>query len=134
MSVPAFTSGRRAPDHVLGVFGRERLSEALSATHRAGYGPYTRVLDGRRSSTDLQLSRAGLEIAEGPTPGPEDLVILVQAPGRVDRVAELFHQLGAQLVAQAQRSGARSPEVSRSLPMPDIAIPLPGDEAPDAGA
>jgi hypothetical protein len=130
--VPA--AGRRSPDHVLGVFGRERLSEALSATHRAGFGPYTRVLDGQRSSTTSQLSRAGLEIAEGPSPEAEDLIILVQAPGRVDRVAELFHQLGAHLVAQAHRSISRpTPEISSPL-APEINIPHPQVETPDAGA
>lgn len=59
-SVPA--GSKQIPDHVLGVFGRERLSEALSATHRAGFGPYTRVFDGQRADTAAQLSRAGLEI------------------------------------------------------------------------
>jgi hypothetical protein len=134
MSDSAPAAGRRTPDHVLGVFARERLSEALSATHRAGFGPYTRVLDGQRSSTATQLSRAGLEIAEGPGPEPEDLVILVQAPGRVDRVAELFHQLGAQQVALAQRPVARPAAASVALLVPDIAIPLGNDASVDNGA
>ncbi len=134
MSVPASNAGSREPDHVLGVFARERLSEALSATHRAGFGPYTRVFDGKRSSTATQLTRAGLEIASGPAPGPDDLVILVQAPGRVDRVAELFHQLAAQMVARAQRSVAHSAVTSSTPLLPEIAIPLAGDDAPNAGA
>jgi len=134
MIEPAPAAGRRLPDHVLGVFGRERLNEALSATHRAGFGPHTRVLDGQRSSTTTQLSRAGLEIAVGPTPEPQDLVILVQAPGRVDQVAELFHQLGAQVVAQAQRSVARSIEVNQSPLGPEITIPREADEAPNTRA
>ncbi|MDQ2653271.1 MAG: hypothetical protein M3Z20_09515 [Chloroflexota bacterium] len=129
MSAPVSEAGRRLPDHILGVFARERLSEALSATHRAGFGPYTRVFDGQRSSTASQLARAGLEIAAGESPGPEDLVIVVQAPGRVDRVAEMFHQLGAQLVAQARRAEARSTEVDRSPLVPEIAISLAGDLA-----
>lgn len=131
-SVPV--GNRRAPDHVLGVFSRERLSEALSATHRAGFGPYTRVLDGQRADTASQLSRAGLEIPRGPSPAPDDLVILVQAPGRVDRVAELFHQLGAQLVVQAQRSVAPAAEPDHSSLMPEIAVPLPSDRASGDGA
>lgn len=130
MSDPAPLAGKHIPDHVLGVFARERLSEALSATHRAGFGPYTRVFDGQRSSTASQLARAGLEIAAGATPAPEDLVIVVQAPGRVDRVAELFHQLGAQVVAQARRAGIRPKEAERSLLLPDIAISLGDHEAP----
>jgi hypothetical protein len=128
MDVPVLVTGKRNPDHVLGVFARERLSEALSATHRAGFGPYTRVFDGQRSSTALQLSRAGLEIAEGPSPRAEDLVIVVQAPGRVDRVAELFHQLGAQLVTHAQRPMARLTETDHSLLSPEIAIPYGQDD------
>ncbi len=134
MSEPAGPAGRRQPDHVLGVFARERLNEALSATHRAGFGPYTRVLDGQRSDTGSQLARAGLEIAEGPAPAPDDLVILVQAPGRVDRVAELFHQLGANLVARAQRPVVRSVEAEASPLIPDIAIPLGSDSAGSGGA
>lgn len=126
-SLPA--GSRRVPDYLLGVFGRERLSEALSATHRAGFGPYTRVLDGQRSDTAAQLARAGLEIAAGPAPAPGDLVILVQAPGRVDRVAELFHQLGAQSIAQAQRKVARTAENDNPTIVPEIAIPLVTDQA-----
>lgn len=126
MSAPVSEAGRRIPDHVLGVFARERLSEALSATHRAGFGPYTRVFDGKRSSTASQLARAGLEIVAGEPPRPEDLVILVQAPGRVDLVAELFHQLGARLIAQAQRASVRAAETERSSLVPDIAISLTG--------
>jgi hypothetical protein len=116
------------------VFARERLSEALSATHRAGFGPNTRVFDGQRSSTASQLARAGLEIAAGEPPGPDDVVIVVQAPGRVDRVAEIFHQLGAQLVAQAQRSVARAAEIDHSPLVPEIAISLAGDHAPPGEA
>ncbi len=133
MNVPVPASSRRVPDHVLGVFARERLNEALSATHRAGFGPYTRVFDGQRTSTASQLSRAGLEIAEGAHPGPGDLVIVVQAPGRVDRVSELFHQLGAQLVAQAHRSGARSPEADQSPLVPEIVIAHANSETSDPG-
>lgn len=129
MDLPELVTSRRNPDHVLGVFARERLSEALSATHRAGFGPYTRVFDGQRSSTASQLARAGLEVAGGPTPGPGDLVIVVQAPGRVDRVAELFHQLGAQLVAQAQRPSARLAETDPASLTPEIAIPHARDDA-----
>ena len=134
MIAPVSEAGRRIPDYVLGVFARERLSEALSATHRAGFGQYTRVFDGQRSSTASQLARAGLEIAAGEAPGPDDLVVVVQAPGRVDRVAEMFHQLGAQLVAQAQRKGARSAGIDRSPLVPDAAISLAGNEVSGGGA
>ena len=127
LNIQSAQAGERIPDHVLGVFARERLSEALSATHRAGFGPYTRVLDGARVPTDLQLSRAGLEVAAGPTPGPDDLIILVQAPGRVDRVSNLLHELGAQLVARVQRIHARPAAESRDPLAPDIALPQAGN-------
>lgn len=129
MSDSAAETARHDPDHVLGVFARERLSEALSAMHRAGFGPYTRVFDGQRSNAASQLARAGLEITVGEAPGPEDLVIVVQAPGRVDRVAGLFRQIGAQMVTLAQRSTARQPDITRSLLVPDIEIPPGIDHA-----
>ena len=133
MNDPLPAAGLQAPDHVLGVFERERLSEALSATHRAGFGPHTKVFDGQRSSATLQIARAGLEVAKGPSPAPGDLVVLVQAPGRVDRVAELFHQLGALLVAQAQRKSAMSATMNPSARLAEIAIPLDGEEVSGAG-
>ena len=95
MSDQGPAAARQVPDFVLGVFARDDLSHALAATHRAGFGPYTRVFDGNRSGISAQLGRAGLEVASGPHPAQDDLVIVVQAPGRVDRVAELFHQIGA---------------------------------------
>lgn len=97
--------------------------------HRAGYGPHTRVFDGRRSSTTSQLARAGLTVAEGATPRPEDLVIVVQAPGRVERVTALFHQLGALVVSQAQRGLERAPASQQDPLVPEVRLPLPIDEA-----
>jgi hypothetical protein len=60
-------------------------------------------------------------------------VIVVQAPGRVDRVAELFHQLGAQVVAQAQRIAAPAAETTRTSLVPEITLPLTGDHTPTTG-
>ena len=133
MSDPGPGATRVMPDHVVGVFARERLSEALAATHRAGFGAYTRVLDGRRSSTVAQLERAGLKLVAEHGPAPDDLVIVVQAPGRIDQVSELFHQLGAEVVVQAQRASAQSARASRDLLVPDIALADRSNPAVDAG-
>jgi hypothetical protein len=46
----------------------------------------------------------------------------------------LFHQLGAQLVAQAQRPVAPAAEPDHSSHMPEIAVPLLGDRASGDGA
>lgn len=128
---PATASSRRQPDHVLAVFPRERLSEALAATHRAGFGPYTRVLDGQRQSVSGQLTRAGLEIVSGAAPDAGDVLIVVQAPGRVDRVAELFHQLGAQAVAHARGAGVLTVAKAPQTAGPDIRLPMSGGQIAD---
>lgn len=110
-------------DHVLGMFSRERLSEALAATHRAGFGPHTRVLDGGRASVVSQLQRADLTIYSGPVPAPDALVILVLAPGRVSTVASIFSSLGAQGVAFAGRQKPAAPATSHPAALlPDIRI------------
>lgn len=134
MSDQAPAASRQAPDFVLGTFARDDLSHALSATHRAGFGPNTRVFDGNRSGIPAQLGRAGLTVASGAHPAPDDLVIVVQAPGRVDRVAELFHQLGAQGVALAHRQGARvvADEAGPLAPradLPDVRLQPAGESS-----
>lgn len=134
MSDQGPAAARQIPDFVLGVFARDDLSHALAATHRAGFGPYTRVFDGNRSGISAQLGRAGLEVASGPHPAQDDLVIVVQAPGRVDRVAELFHQIGAAGVALACRQGARpavaEPEpLAPRLDLPDLRLQAAGESS-----
>ncbi len=116
-----------AVDHVIGAFPREGLSAALASTHRAGFGPQTRVFDGERGDVMLQLDRAGLEI-RGDVARPADaLLIVVTAPGRAPLVAELFEQLGAASVLFAARRGAASPaSTARASEQPDIRI---GDDA-----
>lgn len=110
-------------DHVLGVFSRERLSEALVATHRAGFGPHTRVLDGGRASVASQLQRADLTIHSGPAPAPDALVILVLAPGRITTVASMFNSLGAQGIAFAGRQKPATAATSHPAALlPDIRI------------
>ena len=116
-----------AVDHVVGSFPREGLSAALASTHRAGFGPQTRVFDGVRGDVTRQLERAGLEIRDNVAPTPDALLIVVTAPGRTAIVAELFEQLGAESVLFAARRGnATIPTEVSASEQPDIRI---GDDA-----
>lgn len=109
-------------DHVIGVFSREALSGALAATHRAGFGPQTRVLDGARDDPARQLARMGLRRLEGENPGPDAIVIVVTAPGRTAIVADLFHRLGAADIALATSRSAQPAPARMPLHLPDIRI------------
>ena len=91
-------------DHVIGIFARENLSVALSAVHRSGFGHHARVFDGTRQPVADQLTRAGLRLADGSGIKPDDLMIVVTAPGRTPIVAELFHETGAERVIFAERA------------------------------
>ena len=114
-------------DHVLGTFPRDGLSAALAATHRAGFGPQTRVFDGARGDVTRQLERAGLEIRDDGAPPADALLIVVTAPGRATIVAALFEQLGAESVLFAARGNtARPASTAPALELPDIRI---GDNA-----
>jgi hypothetical protein len=112
-----------AIDHVIGTFSRAELSAALAATHRAGFGPQTRVLDGARGDTARQLERAGLRLREGVAPPAAAVLIVVTAPGRTAIVAELFSRLGAESVLLASRGGDDKPaEPAPASMQPDIRI------------
>ncbi|HLL49850.1 MAG TPA: hypothetical protein VK356_04200 [Thermomicrobiales bacterium] len=116
-----------AVDHVVGSFQREALSAALAATHRAGFGPQSRVFDGARGDVARQLDRAGLEIRDGVIPPADALLIVVTAPGRAAVVAELFEQLGAvSVLFAAGRTSARPAPAMPASERPDIRI---GDDA-----
>ena len=110
-------------DHVIGTFPREGLSAALASTHRAGFGPQTRVFDGARGDVTRQLERAGLEIRDDGAPPADALLIVVTAPGRATIVAELFEQFGAESVLFAARRSTASPaSTTPALGLPDIRI------------
>ena len=112
-----------AIDHVVGTFSRAGLSAALAATHRAGFGPQTRVFDGARGDTARQLERAGLHVLDGAPPPADALLIVVTAPGRTAIVAELFARLGAEAVRLAGRRGEDKPAAAPPATMqPDIRI------------
>ena len=106
--------GSRA-DHVIGVFTREHLSGALSAVHRSGFGHHVRVFDGARHPAGAQLLRAGLRLVDAASVEPDELMVVVTAPGRTAMVAEMFYQTLAERVILAER-----------------ALPVLSDESPDA--
>ena len=78
--MPPDAASSPAIDHVVATFPRAELSAALAATHRAGFGPQTRVFDGARGDTARQLERAGLRMLDGDAP-PADAVLLGEADG-----------------------------------------------------
>jgi hypothetical protein len=117
------TAASLAIDHVVAIFPRSELSAALAATHRAGFGPQTRVFDGARGDTARQLERAGLRMLDGAAPPADAVLIVVTAPGRSAVVAQLFERLGAESVLLATRGGDNKPEAAALAPMePDIRI------------
>jgi hypothetical protein len=110
-------------EYVIGAFPHECLSGALAATHRAGFGPHTRVLDGVRGDIAAHLDRAGLWLHNGTALSPDVALIVVAAPGRATAVAELFAQLGAESVLFASRRHDERPASPRPpLLTPDIRI------------
>ena len=121
--MPPDAASSPAIDHVVGMFPRAELSAALAQTHRAGFGPQTRVFDGARGDTARQLERAGLRLPEGVAPLADAVLIVVTAPGRTAIVAELFKRLGAGSVLMAARRGDDKPAASVPPSMrPDIRI------------
>ena len=116
-----------AVDHVVAAFPRAELSAALAATHRAGFGPQTRVFDGARGDIARQLERAGLRMLDGAALPADAVLIVVTAPGRTTIVAELFQRLGAESVLLAARGGDEKPASAAPAPMqPDVRIGDPG--------
>ena len=108
-------------DHVIGGFVRESLSSALASTHRAGFGPQTRVIDGARGDIGQQVQRLGLRIPWERELPPDAVLIVVNAPGRTAVVADLFSRLGAELVFLAERRGAEREVADQVVSMsPDV--------------
>ncbi len=118
--------GPALADTVLGVFERRRLSDALIALHRAGFGPHTRVLDSARGDLAGQLRRSALQNAIDPASLEAGLaIVVVSAPGRAALVADTL--LG---------QGARSVQALTRRPIPRSAT-APGDRpdiAPEVGS
>ena len=120
-------------EHVIGVFAREELSAALASTHRAGFGPQTRVIDGARGEIGQQVLRLGLRVPWEEPPAPDAVLIVVNAPGRTAIVAELFSRLGATLVVLAERRGAERLVADAVVSIsPDIRIGREAEAASEA--
>ena len=116
-------SSSLAVDHVIGAFPRDGLSAALAATHRAGFGPRTRVFDRGRGDVGQQLERADLRLIDGDAPLPDAVLIVVTAPGRTAIVAALFARLGAESVLFALSGGdVRPAATAPASTLPDIRI------------
>ena len=121
--MPPGAASSPAIEHVIGTFPRAELSAALAATHRAGFGPQTRVFDGARGDTGRQLERAGLRMLDGAVPPADAVLIVVTAPGRTAVVAALFERLGAESIRLDARGGEDKPAAAVPASMqPDIRI------------
>jgi len=121
--MPPDAASSVAIDHVVATFPRAELSAALAATHRAGFGPQTRVFDGARGDISRQLERAGLRILDGAAPSADAVLIVVTAPGRTAIVSKLLEQHGAESVLLAARGGEDKPASAVPATMqPDIRI------------
>lgn len=122
---------------VVGVFARAALSDALTALHRARFGPQTRVLDGARAPLGAQLRRAGLArelatVAADLT--REHALILVNAPGRGAEAARLLAQVGASDVVVLGEVPAAAAPSSPGLPPTSPAWPGGAlDPVPNSG-
>ncbi|HEU0115079.1 MAG TPA: hypothetical protein VFQ80_10405 [Thermomicrobiales bacterium] len=124
-------AGPALADTVLGVIERDRLSGALAALHRAGFGPHTRVLDGKRGDLAGQIRRSALHDAIDASRLASNLaVVVVSAPGRAALVADTLLRHGARNVQALNRRPPARP-VARPGDAPDIAPQLvaPRDEA-----
>ena len=123
-----------ASDTVVGVFDRERLSTALIATHRAGFGPHARVLDGARGDLSGQLRRAGIRLSLTPDREEATALIVVTAPGRAASAADILRQAGSRTVHLITRGAP----VQASVTNADTATSRTGASTPvledEAGA
>jgi hypothetical protein len=97
-------------DAVIGIVERGRLSGALTVIHRGGHGHNARVLDAARGDVLGQLRRAGVSTDLNVDPRARDSVlILMHAPGRTAKAAELLQRAGATTVHIVSRAGAVVP-------------------------
>jgi hypothetical protein len=98
-------------DAVIAVVARERLSAVLTAIHRGGQGHNARVLDPARGDLRGQLRRSGVESEFNVDARAKDRVlVLIHAPGRTARTAELFRRAGECEVHVVGRRGAVIPQ------------------------
>ncbi len=119
-------------DAVIGLVERVTLSGALTTIHRNGQGHNARVLDGKRGDLKGQLQRAGVATEiDLDGAGPDRVLILIHAPGRVAKTVEMLQRAGASKVSVVSRAGAEVPRPfvalapaktrHRPIPAPEIA-------------
>jgi hypothetical protein len=110
--------GTTEGDAVIAVVPRDRLSAVLTAVHRGGQGHNARVLDPARGDLKGQLRRSGVDQDIDIDPRAKDIVlVLIHAPGRIARTANLFRQAGETAVHVVGRTGATVPR-SPFAPIP----------------
>jgi hypothetical protein len=103
-------------DAVIGVVERARLSGALTEVHRSGQGHNARVLDPARGDLRGQLRRSGVQVDLGLDPRAKDnVLVLIHAPGRTAKTAELLRRAGASPVHVVGRVGAVVPQPILSI-------------------
>jgi len=111
-------------DTVIGHVHRDRLSGALAAMHRAGFGPHARVFDGSRGDLAGQLRRANLPLPADLGTEPEMVLLVVTAPGRVKLVTEMLFGAGAREVHSVTRQPAAMLHADDLLPASPAAGPI----------
>jgi hypothetical protein len=121
-------------DAVIGLVERGQLSSVLTTIHRSGQGHYARVLDAARGDVTGQLRRAGVTAdLDAEVRSPDNVVVLIHAPGRTAKAAEMLQRAGASSVRVVQRAGAEvprplfAPPASKGRPQPASATDLTTD-------
>jgi len=103
-------------DTVIGRFQRDRLSAALAAMHRAGFGPHARVFDGGRGDLAGQLRRANLTLPLHLGDNPDAVLLVVTAPGRGSAAAEMLLAAGAHDVVSVARGATATTTAPDPVP------------------
>ncbi|HKG27297.1 MAG TPA: hypothetical protein VKB09_16715 [Thermomicrobiales bacterium] len=113
-------------DAVIGLVERGQLSSVLTTIHRSGQGHNARVLDAARGDVTGQLRRAGVTAdLDAEVRTPDSVVLLIHAPGRTAKTAEMLQRAGASSVRVVWRAGAE-------VPQPHFAPPAPKGRAQPA--
>jgi hypothetical protein len=114
----AVDGGRTEGDTVIAVVPRDRLSAVLTAVHRGGHGHNARVFDPARGDLWGQLRRSGVQQEIELDSRTKDVVlVLIHAPGRVEKTADLFRYAGEHDLHIVGRIGATVPQ-SPLAPIP----------------
>jgi hypothetical protein len=113
-------------DAVIGLVERGQLSSVLTTIHRIGQGHNARVFDAARGDVSGQLRRAGVTAdLDAEVRALDSVVVLIHAPGRTAKTAEMLQRAGASSVRVIQRAGAE-------IPRPHFAPPTPNGRAQPA--